>query len=63
MINTSHLPLKDLVVSGLIIFVISTFIANIYNPFLGVIYTLGNIFVLTFLSWLYDDSWSTNKKN
>ena len=61
MINTEHLPLKDLFVSGLIILVISTFIANIYDPFLGIMYTFGNILILTFLSWLYGDSWSQNK--
>ena len=61
MINTDHLPLKDLVVSGIIIVLMSIFIANIYNPFLGFIYALGNILVLTFLSWLYSDSW--NKKD
>ena len=58
MINTKHLPIKDLVLSGMIILVISTIIANIYNPLWGFIYALGNLIILTFLSWLYHDSWS-----
>ena len=57
-INFNHLPIKDLVVSGLIIFIMSTIIANIYNPLLGIIYALGNILALTFLSWLYQETWS-----
>ena len=57
-INLNHLPIKDLVVSGLIIFVMSTIIANIYNPLFGIIYGFGNILTLTFLSWLYQDTWS-----
>ena len=61
-INLSHIPIKDLVVSGIIIFVMSTIIANIYNPLLGITYTLGNILILTFLSWLYQDSWSDQSK-
>ena len=61
-INLSHLPIKDLIVSGLIIFVISTIIANIYNPLLGIVYAFGNILTLTFLSWLYKETWSDPKK-
>ena len=57
-INLNHLPIQDLVVSGLIIFIMSTIIANIYNPLLGVFYTFGNIITLTFLSWLYQDTWN-----
>ena len=60
-IDTKHLPIKDLIVSGLIIFIISTIIANIYNPFWGFTYALGNVLTLVFLSWLYQDSWNTNK--
>ena len=61
-INLDHLPLKDLVISGLIIFTVSTIIANIYNPLLGIIYVLGNILTLTFLSWLYQETWSDPSK-
>ena len=61
-INLNHLPIKDLVVSGLIIFIISTIIANIYNPLLGILYALGNILTLTFLSWLYKETWSDPSK-
>ena len=59
-IDTKHLPIKDLIVSGLIIFIISTIIANIYNPLWGFIYAFGNVLTLVFLSWLYQDSWNTN---
>ena len=61
-VDLNHLPIKDLFVSGLIIFIISTIIANIYNPLLGVLYAFGNIFTLTFLSWLYKESWNDPKK-
>ena len=61
-IDLNHLPIKDLFVSGLIIIIISTIIANIYNPLLGVLYAFGNIFTLTFLSWLYKETWSDPKK-
>ena len=57
-INLDHLPIKDLVVSALIVFIMSTIIANIYNPLLGLIYVFGNIITLTFLSWLYKETWS-----
>ena len=57
-INLNHLPIKDLVITGLIIFTMSTIIANIYNPLLGIIYAFGNILTLTFLSWLYKETWS-----
>tara|TARA_Y100000741_G_C17794528_1_gene371315 strand:+ start:152 stop:346 length:195 start_codon:yes stop_codon:yes gene_type:complete len=60
-IDTKLLPIKDLVVSGLIIFIISTIIANIYNPLWGFIYAFGNVLTLVFLSWLYQDSWNTNQ--
>ena len=62
LINLNDLPIKDLVLSGLIIFIMSTIIANIYNPLFGIIYAFGNIFTLTFLSWLYQDTWSDPKK-
>ena len=61
-INLNHLPIKDLIVSGLIIFIMSTIIANIYNPLLGIMYAFGNIITLTFLSWLYKESWSIPSK-
>jgi len=61
-IDLNHLPIKDLVVSGLIIFIISTIIANIYNPLLGILYAFGNILTLTFLSWLYKETWSDPSK-
>ena len=61
-INLTHLPIKDLVVSGLIIFIMSTIIANIYDPLLGIIYAFGNIITLSFLSWLYKETWSDPSK-
>ena len=61
-INTEHLPVKDLVVSGLIIFIMSLIIANLYNPLLGLIYIFGNVLTLTFLSWLYQETWSDTNK-
>ena len=61
-VDLKHLPIQDLVVSGLIIFIMSTIIANIYNPLLGITYAFGNIVSLTFLSWLYKDTWSDPKK-
>ena len=61
-INTEHLPVKDLVVSGLIIFIMSTIIANLYNPLLGLTYIFGNVLTLTFLSWLYQETWSDTNK-
>ena len=54
--NLDHLPIKDLVVSSLIVFIMSTFISNIYNPLLGFIYAFSNLLTLTFLSWLYQES-------
>jgi len=43
----------------------STIIANIYDPLLGITYAFGNILTLTFLSWLYKETWSDprNKSN
>ena len=61
-VNLNHLPIQDLVVSGLIIFIMSTIIANIYDPLLGITYAFGNILTLTFLSWLYKDTWNDPKK-
>ncbi len=61
-VNFKHLPINDLVVAGLIIFIMSTIIANIYNPLLGIIYAFSNILTLTFLSWLYQETWSDPSK-
>ena len=61
-INLKDLPIQDLVISGLIIFIMSTIIANIYNPLLGMTYAFGNILTLTFLSWLYKETWSDPNK-
>ena len=60
-IDNKHLPVKDLIISGLIIFIMSTIIANIYNPLWGFTYAFSNVITLVFLSWLYQDSWNTNK--
>ena len=60
-INTEHLPVKDLIISGLIIFIVSTIIANIYNPLWGLTYAFGNLLTLVFLSWLYQDTWNDNQ--
>ena len=55
-VNFKYLPIQDLVISGLIIFIMSTIIANIYDPLLGITYAFGNILTLTFLSWLYQET-------
>ena len=60
-INTEHLPVKDLIISGLIIFIVSTIIANINNPLWGFTYAFGNVLTLIFLSWLYQDTWNDNQ--
>ena len=57
-INTENLPIKDLLVSGLIIFIMSTILANIFDPLWGIVYAFGNILTLTFLGWLYQETWS-----
>ena len=61
-VNLKDLPIQDLVISGLIIFIMSTIIANIYDPLLGITYAFGNILTLTFLSWLYQETWSDRSK-
>ena len=61
-VNLKDLPIQDLVVSGLIILIMSTIIANIYDPLLGITYAFGNILTLTFLSWLYKETWSDQSK-
>ena len=61
-IDTEHLPIKDLIISGLIIFIVSTIIANIYNPLWGFTYAFSNVLTLVFLSWLYQESWNDHKK-
>ena len=60
-INTKDLPVKDVAIAALIIFIISTIVANLYNPLWGFIYAFGNILTLVFLSWLYQDSWNNNQ--
>ena len=57
-VNLKGLPIQDLVISGLIIFIMSTIIANIYDPLLGITYAFGNILTLNFLSWLYKETWN-----
>ena len=61
-VDFKNLPIQDLVISGLIIFIMSTIIANIYDPLLGITYAFGNILTLSFLSWLYKETWSDPKK-
>jgi len=61
-VNLKDLPIQDLVISGLIIFIMSTIIANIYDPLLGITYAFGNIIALTFLSWLYKETWGDPSK-
>ena len=61
-LNLENLPIQDLVISGLIIFIMSTIIANIYDPLLGMIYAFGNILTITFLSLLYKETWSDPRK-
>ena len=60
-IDIKNLPLKDLIISGLIIFIMSTIIANIYNPLWGFTYAFGNVLTLVLLSWLYQDTWNENQ--
>ena len=60
-INTKNLPVKDLGIAGLIIFIIATIVANLYNPLWGFFYAFGNVLTLVFLSWLYQDSWNSNQ--
>jgi hypothetical protein len=43
------------------IFIVSTIIANIYNPLWGFTYAFGNVLTLVFLSWLYQDTWNDNQ--
>ena len=61
-VDLKDLPIQDLVISALIIFIMSTIIANIYNPLLGITYAFGNILTLTFLSWLYNETWNDPRK-
>ena len=42
------MPIHDLVVAGLTIFIMSKIIANNYNPLLGILYAFGNILTLKF---------------
>lgn len=61
-INFDQLPIKDIFYSGIIIFLMSVIIANIYNPLLAFVYAIGNIFTLIFLGWLYQETWSDPTK-
>ena len=61
-VNLKDLPIKDLVISGLIIFIMSTIIANIYDALLAILYAFGNVLTLTFLSWLYQETWRDPSK-
>ena len=61
-VNFKNLPIQDLIVSGLIIIIMSTIIANIYDPLLAILYAFGNILTLTFLGWLYQETWSDPSK-
>ena len=61
-INFEHLPVKDLLHAGLLIFVMAVIISNIYNPLWAFLYAFGNLIVLTFLGWLYEETWSDPKK-
>ena len=61
-IELQNLPLKDLLYAALIIFIVSTIIANIFNPLLAALYAIGNILTLAFLGWLYQESWSNSEK-
>jgi len=61
-LNLKNLPIQDLVVSGLIVFIMSTIIANIYDPLFGITYAFCNILTLTFLSWLYQETWNDPSK-
>ena len=45
-VNLKDLPIQDLAISGLIIFIMSTIIANIYDPLLGV--TFASFIFLTY---------------
>ena len=61
-VNLKDLPIQDLLISGLIIFIMSIFIANFYDPLLGITYAFGNILTLNFLSWLYKETWNDPSK-
>jgi hypothetical protein len=61
-VDFKHLPIQDLIVTSLIIFTMSTIIANIYDSLLAIIYAFANILTLTFLSWLYQETWSDPSK-
>ncbi len=61
-LKLNDLPVKDLFISSLIVFIISTIISNIYNPLWGFIYAFSNLLTLTFLSWLYQETWSDPNK-
>ena len=63
MINSSNnksLPNKNLFVSVLKVFIISSLIANLHNHLMDFIYTFGDVLSLVFLSCLFQDSWNSN---
>ena len=59
--NYKSLPIKDLVLSGFIIFTTSILISKLYDPIWGVSYAMCNVLILTFLRWLYQDSWNSSE--
>ena len=61
-INFKDLPIKDLLYSVIIVFIMSTILSNLYNPLWGFIYAFVNIIILSFLGWLYAESWSDPTK-
>ena len=61
-INFKDLPIKDLLYSVIIVFIMSTILSNLYNPLWGFIYAFVNIIILSFLGWLFAESWSDPTK-
>ena len=61
-INFKDLPIRDLLYSVIIVFIMSTILSNLYNPLWGFIYAFVNIIILSFLGWLYAESWSDPTK-
>ena len=61
-INFKDLPIKDLFYSVIIVFIMSTILSNLYNPLWGFIYAFVNIIILSFLGWLFAESWSDPTK-
>ena len=57
--NKKGLLIKDLVLSGFTIFIVSIFIEILYGKLWAFAYVFGNVLTLVFLRWLYQDSWNT----